>query len=362
MNAKMISFGIVRAILLLTGIFLFLLFLQKIQSVVLYILIAAVVSLIGRPIVVFLKTRLKFGNTSASILTLSILIIVFLGLISLFVPLLIEQGKNLSLLNVDNLESTLNLLYQDFSEYLKTLGFSLESSVWNGNWLSSIDFSIIPDMINSIGKTLSSFTIGLFSVVFISFFLLKDSKILENSILLLAPKNKTNRLKGSMEAIKNLLSRYFIGLLLQISILFVVYTLLLILIGVDNALIIAFLCALLNLIPFVGPLIAGVLMIILTMTNFIGADFDSVIMSKVIFVSIGFMFGQLIDNFFSQPFIFSNSVRSHPLEIFIIIIISGLLAGPLGMIVAIPCYTSVKVILKEFLSENRIVKALTKNL
>lgn len=358
----MISYGIVRAVLLLAGIYLLLLFLLQIQSVLLYIIIAAIVSLIGRPIVVFLRTRLKFRNTSASLVTLTVLMIVFLGLISLFVPLLIEQGKNLSLLNVESLENTINVLFQDFSEYLKTVGFDLESSVWNGNWLSSIDFSIIPNLLNSIGKTLSSFAIGLFSVVFISFFLLKDSKILENSILLLVPKNKTNRLKDSLEAIKNLLSRYFIGLLLQISILFVVYTLLLILIGVDNALIIAFLCALLNLIPFVGPLIAGILMVVLTMTNFIGADFNTVILTKVIFVGIGFMVGQLIDNFLSQPFIFSTSVRSHPLEIFIVIIISGLLAGPLGMIIAIPCYTSIKVILKEFLSENRIVKALTKNL
>lgn len=362
MNAKMISQGIVRAVLILTGIYLFILLLLQIQSVILYFLIAAVVSLIGRPIVGFLKKRLKFNNTSAALFTLSSLMLIFLGLIALFVPMLIEQGKNLSLLNVENLEETLHLLYQDVSDFIVSKGFNLESSMWSGDWLSSIDFSVIPDLLNSIGRLLSDFAIGLFSVVFISFFLLKDSKILENSILILIPKDKTKRLKGSLEAIKNLLSRYFIGLMLQICILFIVYTLLLLLIGVENAVIIAFLCALLNLIPFVGPFIAGILMIVLTMTNFIGADLNSIIFSKVIFVSIGFAIGQIIDNFFSQPFIFSNSVKSHPLEIFIIIIISGLLAGPLGMIVAIPCYTSLKVILKEFLSENRIVQALTKNL
>ena len=74
------------------------------------------------------------------------------------------------------------------------------------------------------------------------------------------------------------------------------------------------------------------------------------------------MIGQLIDNFFSQPFIFSNSVKSHPLEIFLVIIIAGLLFGVVGMIVAVPGYTAIKVILKEFLAENQIVKRLTKNL
>ena len=60
--------------------------------------------------------------------------------------------------------------------------------------------------------------------------------------------------------------------------------------------------------------------------------------------------------------IFSNSVKSHPLEIFLVIVIAGLLFGPIGMIAAIPTYTALKVVGKEFLSENRIIKALTKNL
>ena len=77
---------------------------------------------------------------------------------------------------------------------------------------------------------------------------------------------------------------------------------------------------------------------------------------------IGFIIAQLVDNFFSQPFIFSKSVKSHPLEIFLIIIIFGLLFGITGLIIAIPLYTAIKVIAKEFWSEYRIVKRLTKNL
>ena len=103
-------------------------------------------------------------------------------------------------------------------------------------------------------------------------------------------------------------------------------------------------------------------MILLTMSSNIEADFSSVILPKTIYVMVGFVIGQFIDNFFSQPFIFSNSVKSHPLEIFIVTLAAGVLLGPIGMIVAIPFYTSIKVILKEFLSENKIVKSLTKDL
>ncbi|NCP90024.1 MAG: AI-2E family transporter, partial [Flavobacteriales bacterium] len=63
-----------------------------------------------------------------------------------------------------------------------------------------------------------------------------------------------------------------------------------------------------------------------------------------------------------QPYIFSKSVKSHPLEIFLLILIAGILFGVVGLIVAIPVYTAIKVVLKEFLSDNQIVKKLTKNL
>ena len=125
---------------------------------------------------------------------------------------------------------------------------------------------------------------------------------------------------------------------------------------------IAFLCALLNLIPYIGPLIGGILMLTLTMTNDVQLDFQTQILPKTIYVLIGYIIAQLVDNFFSQPFIFSQSVKSHPLEIFLIIIIGGLLFGIVGMIVAVPAYTALKVILKEFLADNKIVKSLTKDL
>lgn len=152
------------------------------------------------------------------------------------------------------------------------------------------------------------------------------------------------------------------GLVLQISVLFVIYTIGLLIIGVENAIVIAFLCALINLIPYLGPMIGGIIMIFLTMTSNLGEGFNTVIVPLILKVLAVITVGQLIDNFFSQPLIFSKSVKSHPLEIFLIIIIGGLLFGVIGMIIAVPSYTATKVILKEFLSENKIVQKLTKNL
>ena len=131
---------------------------------------------------------------------------------------------------------------------------------------------------------------------------------------------------------------------------------------IDNAVVIAFLCALLNLVPYVGPLVSGFLMLLLSMSSNLGENFSEIILPKTTYVMIGFLIAQLIDNFLSQPIIFSKSVKSHPLEIFLVIIISGILFGIVGMIIAIPAYTAIKVVLKEFLYQYNFVQKLTKGL
>ena len=362
MDSNEIKKGIIRAVAYIIGVVLLLLFIYKIQSVILYIIIAAIISLIGLPIVSFFKTKLKFNNTLAVIVAMTTIIGLLSSLIGLLIPLVVEQGQNLSLLNIKELESSVESLYQKVILYLSDKDIDVDKSLTTSNLFSKIDYSIIPNFLNAIIGGFGSFSIALFSIIFISFFLLIDSKLLEQGILTFVTDRNEDGTKRSLNEIKNLLSRYFAGLVLQISILFVIYTAILLTFGVNNAVVIAFLCALLNLIPFIGPMIGLVLMVFLTMTSFIGSDFQTVILPKTIFVMIGFLIGQLVDNFFSQPIIFSKSVKSHPLEIFLVISIAGVLFGIVGLIVAIPLYTSIKVILKEFLSNNDIVKKLTKNL
>jgi predicted PurR-regulated permease PerM len=151
-------------------------------------------------------------------------------------------------------------------------------------------------------------------------------------------------------------------LLLQLFIVFILYLIVLVVFGIPNAVIIAFLCALLNIIPYIGPLIASVLAAVLTMISDLGSDFQSEILPTTIYVLIGFWIIQIIDNNLSQPIIFSKSVSSHPLEIFLVILIAGYLFGILGMIVAVPFYTIIKVMGKEFFPEYMIIRLLTKNL
>lgn len=361
MNAKEITKGIVYAVLQLTALALFIWFLIQVKTLLIYLLIAGIVSLIGRPINQLLIQRLKLKAVLASSITIVILIGILVSIFSLFVPLLIQQGENLALLNVNELKVNVDTLINEIGLY-----FNVDNRFWEhqfavDNLFKNVNLGLLPELLNQTLELLGGFTIGLFSVVFILFFFLKDSFLQERIILALVNDKVSSRVEKSIEKTKGLLSRYFLGLLLQITILLAIYSIVLGVFQVENAFIIAFLCALLNIIPYLGPIVGGILMLLLTMSSSIGADFSTVILPKTTYVMIGFIFGQLIDNFFSQPYIFSNSVRSHPLEIFIVILASGTLLGPVGMIIAIPLYTTIKVIAQEFLSENKIVKSLTKN-
>ena len=302
MTSKTISQGILRAIGVIVGIVI----LYTIQSVLAYLAIAAVVALIGSPLVRFFRLKLKLPNILAVIITMLLMVGILAGIVALFIPLLSEQSKNLSLLDIDELQTSLNTLYHQITNYLGLSSHIVEDVIDDAglekNILEGLDIGFIPNFLNSFLNVLSTASISLFSVLFISFFFLKDSKLFEHGLLIFIPKTKKKGTTNSLIKINGLLSRYFVGLLLQIFILFVIYTIVLLIVGIENAVVIAFLCALFNIIPYIGPIIGGVIMLTLTMTSNLGSNFSEVILPKTGYVFLGLLFGQLVDNFFSQPF------------------------------------------------------------
>ncbi|WP_396210580.1 AI-2E family transporter [Flavobacterium sp.] len=364
MTSKEISFGIVKAvgILLATGIALF--FLYKISTVILYCLLAIVISLLFHPLVLFLKRRLKFKNTFAAITALLLAFLLISGFILLFVPLLLAQGKNLSLVDVTALESNYHILLQNISLFLDTHNINTKQLIESSKLSSFATFEFIPNFINSLLNTLGSFSIGFASVLFITFFILKERDAIYVKFEKLLPENQKEKIVNSVKEINRLLSRYFLGLLLQLGIVMLLYLILFLIFGIENALIIALLCAVFNIVPYVGPIIASIVACLLVMTSGIGAgaDFANETLPTTLYIFIGMTLVQVIDNNISSPLIFSKSTNSHPLEIFLVILISGLLFGITGMIIAVPFYTSLKVIGKEFFPDNTIIKAFTKNL
>lgn len=361
-RSKTIAGGILRAISVIVLASLLIYFLYEIKSILVYVLLAFILTLIGNPILAFFKRYLKFTHILATIVTLIIFILIITGFIMTFIPLILSQSKNLSLLNTTEIEKNTLLLINEISVFLEHHHIDSSIILNQENITSKINFTIIPNFLNTILGTITNFGVGLASVLFITFFFLKDGDLFFVGAKKLIPDNHEDQILNSIEKINRLLSRYFIGLLLQLSIIFFLYLIILLIFGDTNAIIIAFLCAILNIIPYVGPLIATISAAILTMINNLGSDFQTEILPTTIYVFIGFWIVHIIDNNISQPIIFSKSVSSHPLEIFLVILIAGFLFGIMGMIAAVPLYTILKVIGKEFLPENKIIQMLTKNI
>ena len=362
MTSKIIANGILRAIVILLAAAFGLYFLYEVQTVLVYLAVAFILTLIGNPIVEFLKRRLKFNHIFATIATLLLFLMIIAGFIMLFVPLIINQGKNLSLLNTAEIEHSLLRLNDKITIFLENHNIDISKMLKEANLTSKINLQFIPNFLNLLLGMISSFGMGLASVLFITFFFFKDRVMFVAGAKELIPDSHETQILHSLDKINHLLSRYFIGLLIQLFIVFILYLIVLLIFGVENAIVIAFLCAVLNIVPYIGPLIASVLAAILTMVSNLGSDFQSEILPITIYVMIGFWIVQVIDNNISQPLIFSKSVSSHPLEIFLVILVAGFLFGILGMVIAVPLYTIIKVIAKEFFPSNVVVRLLTKNI
>lgn len=359
MTAKIISNGLLRTIGLLAGIIALIWFFIQIQTIIVYVLISAILALISRPIIRFFRQKLKFKNSLAVITTILIYSFFIAVIINLFAPLVSKQSENIALLNSDTFKKNISHISNEVNEYLLIHNIDILEKTKNIDILPGV--KNIPNIINVILAKLGSFSMGLFSVLFITFFFMLDAKILSKGTYIFIPKQHIIHAARSIETIKDLLSRYFIGLVIQISVLFCIYTLILTIFNIENPIIIALLCALFNLIPYIGPLMGSVVMFILATTNNLDLDFQSEILPNTMYIMIGYGIAQLIDNFVSQPIIFSKSVKSHPLEIFLIIMIFGSLFGILGMVISIPVYTALKVIAKEFFNKYQAVKLLTKD-
>ena len=362
MTSKIISDGILKAIGKLVLIALLLLFIFSIQTVLLYVLLSLILALILNPLVEFLKNKCKFNNLWAVVTTFIILILVMALFVLMVVPLITSQAASLSLLNTETIQEKITFLYGDVSFFLSERGLKIDELLKEFELKSILQLDLLPTFFNGLLGFLSSFGVAIGAILFITFFFLKDKVNFISGAKKIIPDSHEDETLNSIHKINELLSRYFIGLLLQLFIVFIMYFIVLLIFGINNALIIAFLCAILNIIPYIGPLIASFLAALLSMIGHIGDDFQTVMVPSTIYLLIAFFVVQLIDNNVSQPLIFSKSTKSHPVEIFLVILIAGFISGIVGMIVAVPLYTIIKVIGKEFFPDNKIVKVITKNI
>ena len=217
----------------------------------------------------------------------------------------------------------------------------------------------IPKLLGSFVGFFGNILITLLSVFFIAFFFLKEKGLFTKMVTFLVPNGQEGKANHAIEDSSKLLIRYFVGLLAQALIITLVTTLILKLLGMKNALLMAFCFAIFNLIPYIGPILGNLFGVLIVISSNLDVGFYDVMLPKIIKTIIVFAIMQLLDNFLVQPNIFSRSVKAHPLEIFLIVLMGAKIGGVAGMVLAIPAYTVLRVLAKVFLSEFEVVKRLT---
>ena len=344
------------------------------RSVLVYILLAVVVSLIGKPLMTLLqKITIKGRKAPDWILaafTIILLMVIFTAVVTMIVPVVSGIVKNISLTNIEDAARRVAIPLADFNTFLIStfpkLGSDFRIEVVAVQELQKLfDPSAFSSMIGSAASFVTDLGIGIFSVVFISFFFIKDDGLFTSMVAALVPDKHESNAAQAIADIGNLLSRYFIGVLIEIlgvALLNFLGLLFIARLGADAALGIAFLTGLLNVIPYVGPLFGGVLGTILGLvlkyssTNPVGLDVNFWIFT-IILTAI-FCTTQLVDNFLYQPVIYSTSIKAKPLEIFIVLLVVGHIGGPISMIAAIPSYTAVRVIAFRFFRKIKAIRRL----
>ncbi len=249
------------------------------------------------------------------------------------------------------------------------------------NIYNILDPSKIPELFGSAIGFFSNLFIAVMSIFFVSFFFLKEQGLFTNIISTILPNKYESKGVHALEDTSKLLIRYFMGVTVQIIVVTTFVTLALTILGIPNALLIGFMAALMNVIPYLGPILGASFGVIITISSF-AADANSAIdvngeiingavqelsfyktlLPKILKVLAVFGIMQLLDNFIFQPFIFGKSVKAHPLEIFVVVLMGAKVGGILGMVLAIPVYTILRVIAKVFMSEFKIVQQITKNI
>ncbi len=347
---------IAKAALQLLGVALGIYALFLIQGVVAYALIALYISVLGRPLFKLIQDKSPIGKyigpTGSATLTMLAIGAVFSFLISWFVPMVLEEFSFLRSIQYDKLISSLEQEMTQFSNLLANLGIDSQAELQkiNQSLQNFASVEAISGAVQGVLGSVGNVIIGLFSIAFISFFLIREQELAHTFIDYITPKKHHNKVDMIVPQIKRIVTRYSFGILLQITVIFTLLSIGMTLIGVEGAIVLALTAAIFNLVPYVGPIIGATLGILLSMGQLyaVGAADPAVNPDLVqgLYLLVGlFAVVQLLDNIVFQPFIFSNSVGAHPLEIFIVISIAGTLLGIAGMIFAVPAYSIIRVVI-----------------
>ena len=292
--------------------------------------------------------------------------VVIATLCSLFVPLVFNKINQLAHVDFATVVASIEEPIARAQNYLQSLfaqpssSFSLPDALTR-TLRQVVDFESLNSVFSSIVGIVISSVISVFSVSFITFFFLKDEGLFYAMVTTLFPDRYRENLTRALDSVTVLLARYFTGILTESLLLMIAVSLTMMAFGMKaaDAAFIGLVMGVMNVVPYAGPLIGGVFSVFVGIVT----PIEGMTVGHTAFVIAGsLLILKGLDDFVLQPTLYSERVKAHPLEIFLVILIAGSLAGILGMLLAIPSYTVLRVFAKEFFSQFRLVRKLTEKI
>lgn len=339
-----------------------------IRGILLYIAIAAILTIILRPLDKKLeRVRIAKKKIPRSVRAVSLLLLVYVvafAFISIFIPLIVNEINILS--SVDKAQVT-NALHEPISQleglfqnFHRDQPSQLTLEQYTQQKLTELfNVAQVSTLAQGLASVIGGLLVAFFSISFFTFFFIKDGEVIMHMLLLLVPQKQVKGITNIIRDTQTMLTKYFTGVLIDVLFVSVFVSIGMALLGIQNALIIGIFAGIMNIIPYVGPLIGGTFAIIVGISTNLTLDFYDEMLPLVFKIFFVFVAMNLADAFLVQPYIFSKRVRAHPLEIFSVILVAGSIAGIGGMVAAVPVYTVIRIILREYLTNSRFVQKLT---
>ena len=340
------------------------------SDIVTYLLLAWVLSLLGQPLMQFFTQKVKIGkhkigNAGAALLTLATFFAMLVGLLLIFVPTLMHQANNFANLDYAAIEQKLQAPFAYLDALAHQLGIlkpkESVSTKTQETLLLWFKPSLVSDIVGAIFSTAGNIVVAISAISFILFFFLEEKGLFAGIIHSIVPTDAEPKVLQAMDESSAVLTSYFKGLLTQLGAFSVMITVLLLLFGIPNALLIGVAGGLLNIVPYVGPIIGLVFGWFITLSSGLNLEIQE-ISFMLLKVAGVFLTVQAIDNLFLSTLIFSKSVKAHPLEIFVVTLMAAKIGGVAGMVLGIPVYTVGRVIARTFFSQFKLVQRLTDHL
>ena len=301
MNSTLRNFLILIGIALLVYIFWYF------RSIFVYILAAGVISLVGRPIVDLLNRikiwKFRFPKALSSLITLLFLYGLLALFFVIFIPLITKQIDALSGFDasslvqglreqIDKLDALLRKVYKEMpaDKTLYDIAVDTISNVLNP--------ASITDFAGNIVTVISKFIVAFVAITFLSFFFLKDEGLFKETVMVMVPDQYEKRIRNVLHSIKQLLIRYFIGIIIQCSIVLINITIGMTIVGLpfQQALVMGLIIGIFNVIPYVGPWLGGSVAVLMGMATAVTTAGYPAIWLLLIYMVIVIAATQAIDN------------------------------------------------------------------